>query len=170
MKRLTSFITAAVIAVAPTFSSPLFNASADLGGFASAGSMYDMGFDFQPGFWSMTVNKPGTQEQRGYLVLDDSGKVIEPMLGGSNRIVLSRMGEVANLRYEGEQVSYFYDVKEKGENEFELKLRDDDITITMKLIDPDERESTFHFFTFGDLGNLAAMNYKNIWLTGFIHT
>jgi len=163
MKRLTSFLTAAVIAVAPAVTSPLFSASAELGGFASAGSMYDMGFDFQPGFWSITINMPGTQEQRGYLVLneDDSGSIIAPEIGNTDRIILSRMGEVANLRYEGDQESYFYDVTEKGDKEYQLKLRDDNLTMTMKLLDPDERENTLVFHTFSELSNLSLQHYKN---------
>ena len=48
MKRFTSLLTAAAIALSPALSSPLIDASAELGGFASAGSFYDMGFDFKP--------------------------------------------------------------------------------------------------------------------------
>ena len=163
MKRFTSLLTAAAIALSPALSSPLIDASAELGGFASAGSFYDMGFDFKPGLWSMRVNKPGTQEQTGYLVLneDDSGKVIESNRGDSYRIILSRMGDVANLRYEGGDETFFYDVTEKGEDSYELKLRDDNLTITMKLMDPDEREKTLVLHTLDELGNLAFQYYKN---------
>ena len=163
MKRITSLLTAAVIAISPVFTTPLLDASAELGGFASAGSFYDMGYDFQPGLWSLRINIPGTQEQEGYLILneDDSGKVIEAHRGDSYRIILSKIGKVANLRYEGGSESYFYDVTEKGDDVYELKLRDDNITITMKLIDKDERENTLVIHTLSELGNLAFQHYKN---------